>query len=223
MVQTITYRLAEEVPTLAPMEMARLSVEIFRPVPTSLLTTRSEIIREGKKLQLVTVHIGAEGVEVARGAVLKLRTAQQDVPPEVLASQHGLPDADSLPIDQPRFTGGFAQQFEMRVARGAYRKAGPATIWFKLTGSLFSDRTATPTQITPAIADFSNGASTALSFADWTFLNADLSINFFRAPQGEWIAIDAETPQGRALAMSRLADERGWFGQATQSLLLQRR
>ena len=219
-------RIAEEVPTLAQMEVARLSVELFRPVPTSLLTTRSQIIREGKKLQLVTVHIDAEGVEVARGTVLKLRTAQQGVPPELLASPHGLPDPGSLPIDQPRFTGGFASQFEMRVARGAFRKAGPATIWFKLMGSLFSDYTATPTQIAPAIADFSNGASTSLSFVDWTFLNADLSINFFRAPQGEWAAIDAETqvgPQGRALAMSRLADERGWFGQATQSLLLQPR
>ena len=79
-------------------------------------------------------------------------------------------------------------------------------------------------QVAAAVADFSNGASTALYFAEWTFLNADLTINFFRAPVGDWLAIDAETwvgPDGRALARSKLADRQGWFGQATQSLLLQ--
>ena len=62
--------------------------------------------------------------------------------------------------------------------------------------------------------------------AGWTFLNADLTINFFRAPVGDWLAIDAETwvgPDGRALARSKLADRQGLFSQATQSLLLQNR
>lgn len=219
-------RVAEAVPTLAPMEVARLSLELFRPVPTDLLITRTDTIREGKKLQLVTVHLDADGVEVARGTVLKLRTEVQNVPPEILGSCSGLAVPASLPPDQPRFTGGFARQFELRVAKGAFREPGPATLWFRLKGQLFSDGDATPTQVAAAAADFTNGASTALSFKEWTFLNADLSINYFRAPIGQWIAIEAETwvgPNGRALAHSRLADCEGWFGQASQSLLLQRR
>jgi Thioesterase-like superfamily len=219
-------RVAEAVPTLTTMEVARLSLELFRPVPTARLLTRTDIIREGKKLQLVMVHLESEGVEVARGTVLKLRTEPQDIPIDVFASGSGIPSPEILPLDHPRFTGGFARQFELRVAKGAFRQPGPATLWFRLKGALFSDGVTTPVQVAAAVADFSNGASTPLSFREWTFLNADLSINFFRAPQGEWIAIEAETwvgPDGRALARSKLADRQGWFGQATQSLLLQRR
>ena len=219
-------RVAEAIPTLTPMEVARLSLELFRPVPTALVSTRTDIIREGKKLQLVTVHLDFEGVEVARGTVLKLRTEPQDLPVDVLDSGSGIPSPEIVPSDQPRFTGGFARQFELRVAKGAFRQPGPATLWFRLKGALFSDEVATPMQVAAAVADFSNGASTALSFTEWTFLNADLTINFFRAPVGDWLAIDAETwvgPDGRALARSKLADRQGWFGQATQSLLLQNR
>jgi Thioesterase-like superfamily len=222
----LVIRVAETLPTLVPMAITRLTLELFRPIPTSSLTTRTTIIREGKKLQLVTVHLDADGTEVARGTVLKLRTEAHDVPTEILKAPSGIAAAYGLPQDQPRFTGGFARQFDLRAASGAFREPGPATLWFRLKGQLFSDGNATPTQIAAAAADFTNGASTALSFAEWTFLNADLSINFVRQPMGEWIAIDAETwvgPEGRALASSRLADSQGWFGQATQSLLLQRR
>ena len=48
-----------------------------------------------------------------------------------------------------------------------------------------------------------------LDFREWTFLNADLTVNFSREPVGDWILLDAETwigPDGAGLAMARLAD-----------------
>ncbi len=223
---SLIIRVAEAIPTIVPMEVARLSLELFRPVPTGLLTTRTEIIREGKKLQLASVNLLCEGVEVARGSVLKFRIEPQDVPAHMLQNESGISLPDLLPPDRPRVTGGFARQFDLRVAKGAFREPGPATVWFQLKGALFDDDVATPAQIAAAAADFTNGASTSLSFTEWTFLNADLAINYFRAPVGDWFAIDAETsvgPNGRGVAHSRLADRQGWFGQATQSLLLQKR
>ena len=38
-----------------------------------------------------------------------------------------------------------------------------------------------------AVADFSNGISALLPFADWTFINGDLTVSLAREPQGEWI------------------------------------
>jgi hypothetical protein len=71
-----------------------------------------------------------------------------------------------------------------------------------------------------------NGIATELSWEDWTFINADLTVSLAREPEGEWILSDAECwvgEDGAGLAMCRLADKRGTFGRAVQSLLLERR
>ena len=51
-------------------------------------------------------------------------------------------------------------------------------------------------------------------------------MNFSREPAGDWILLDAESwigPDGAGLAMARLADERGYFGRAIQSLVIEKR
>ncbi len=75
-------------------------------------------------------------------------------------------------------------------------------------------------------ADFVNGVGSALPFDKWTFLNADLTVNFARAPRGEWILNKAESwisADGAGVAMARLADCDGYFGTATQSLVVEPR
>jgi hypothetical protein len=65
-----------------------------------------------------------------------------------------------------------------------------------------------------------------LDFEHWTFLNADLTVSMAREPVGEWILLDAESwigPDGAGLAMARLADVKGYFGRAVQSLVIERR
>jgi hypothetical protein len=77
-----------------------------------------------------------------------------------------------------------------------------------------------------AAADFCNGTSPVLDFRAWTFLNADLTVSFSRESVGDWILLDAESwigPDGAGLSMARLADERGYFGRAIQSLVIEKR
>jgi hypothetical protein len=225
-VAVLITRVAGEVPTLAPMEIARLSVELFRPVPVAKLITQVRIEREGKKLQLLTVNVSADGTEVARGTILKLRTKTVGIPNELATHDCHFADPETLPVDTPRFTGGFAKLFDMRCAEGSFRQYGPSSIWFRPREPFFDGEVANPLLTAVAAADFSNGASTELSFTEWLFLNADLTVHLFRQPVGPWIAIAAQThlgPDGRALAQSRLADQKGWFGQATQTWLLDRR
>ena len=65
-----------------------------------------------------------------------------------------------------------------------------------------------------------------LPFADWIFLNPDLTLHLARPPAGEWIGLDAVTvpsDQGMGMAESAVYDEKGRLGRAVQSLLLQRR
>jgi Thioesterase-like superfamily len=75
-------------------------------------------------------------------------------------------------------------------------------------------------------ADFCNGTGAVLDFRDWTFLNADLTMNMAREPVGEWILLDGESwigPEGTGLAMARLADQHGTFGRVVQSLVVEKR
>jgi hypothetical protein len=51
----------------------------------------------------------------------------------------------------------------------------------------------------------------------------DLAISLFRAPEGEWICLDAATtigPTGRGLTRTTLFDESGEVGTATQTLFV---
>jgi hypothetical protein len=84
----------------------------------------------------------------------------------------------------------------------------------------------TPAMRAAAVGDYSNGIATELLWDAWTFIKADLTVSLAREPVGEWILSDAECwvgEDGTPMAMCRLVDERGTFGRAVQSLLVERR
>lgn len=219
-------RAAERVPTLVPMEVARVTCELIRPVPVGPVEVTTEIIRQGKKIQLVDVRLNAGDVEVLRANILKLRTADQ---PELAGLATSLLDRPAFSdgvVEQSRVPDRFGSLFTLSTVSGSFREAGPAALWFRLDQELVADEVASPSMCAVAAADFTNGISTPVSFTDWTFLNADLTVSFARAPIGRMILVDGATitgGSGRAVAQSRLGDEAGWFGHATQSLLFERR
>ena len=220
---------AEQVPTAAPMRVARVTVELLRPVPVAALAIETEVVREGRKIQLVQVRLLAEGKEVTRAIVLRLRVDAVTLPDGV-----AMPAVDGDPEEVVGEGAGFAlvpgvtfaANFEMRRISGGFAQPGPGKVWFRQHRALVAGEPLSPAARAMAVADFSNGIAPVLPFADWTFLNADLSVHFARMPEGEWIFSDAETwagDDGTGLAMARLADRRGYFGRAVQSLLLERR
>ncbi|KQT31268.1 acyl-CoA thioesterase [Sphingomonas sp. Leaf412] len=221
---------AEQVPTLAPMRIARVTVELLRPVPVDAIHAETEVLREGKKIQLVQVRLLHDGIEVVRAIVLRVRVA--DLP---LPGGAAMPAVDSSPDDvapDDTFRGptpgvpNFGANFEIRRIRGGFGQLGPGQAWFRQHRATILDAPTSPVMRAMAVADFSNGIAPVLPFADWTFLNADLTVSLARPPEGEWIFTDAETwagEDGQGLAMTRLADRRGYFARAVQSLLLERR
>ena len=46
------------------MRIARVTVDLMRPVPVAPLTIETEILREGRKIQLCAVKLLANGVVV---------------------------------------------------------------------------------------------------------------------------------------------------------------
>jgi hypothetical protein len=75
-------------------------------------------------------------------------------------------------------------------------------------------------------ADFCNGVSSPLDPKQWSFINGDMTLNLARPPAREWILVNAETilgGDGGGVATARLADRDGYFGRASQSLIIERR
>src|SRR5580704_17302536 len=62
---------AEAIPTPVPMRIARVTVDLMRPVPLAPLTLETEVLREGRKIQLCAVRLRAGDSLVVGATVLK--------------------------------------------------------------------------------------------------------------------------------------------------------
>ena len=219
---------AERMTTPEPMQVARITVDLLRPVPIAPLQIRTEVIREGRKIQLCAVTLLRDDVMVVRATVLKIRRAELELPPTTVEEQVTLPGPDAgeaadIPNENPN---AFIRGLSLRVVQGQFRQPGPAAIWFRVNRPLFEGQAPTPLQRVAMIADFCNGVSTVLSFRDWTFINGDLTINLARLPVGDWILLDAQSwlgDHGAGIAFAKLGDSRGYFGRAIQSLVIEPR
>lgn len=218
----------ERLPTTAPMRVARLTVDLMRPVPVAPLEIETEVLREGRKIQLVGVRLLADGTEVVRASVLRVRRLEQALPIETPWPPLELPVPDDSP--DPADTGlshtPFLSGLSFRVARGGFRKPGPAAVWFRAHRPIVEDAALSPLMRAAIAADFCNGTSAVLDFTQWTFINGDLTVSLAREPVGEWILLDAETwagPDSTGIAAARLADRDGYFGRAVQSVLFEKR
>jgi acyl-CoA thioesterase len=215
---------AEAIPTPQPMHIARVTVDLMRPVPLAPLTLETEVLREGRKIQLCAVRLRAGGVLVVAATVLKIKTQVLTLPPDVADLPVELPGPDQAREDGST-SSPFVTGISVRAARGRIGAPGPGAIWFRVDRPLVEGSAISQAMRAVVTADFCN-TSAVLDFRQWTFLNADLTVNFARAPVGDWILLDAESwigPDGAGLAMARLADQRGYFGRAIQSLVVEKR
>jgi len=218
---------AEAMTTREPMRIARVTVDLMRPVPVAPLTLETEVLREGRKIQLCAVRLRHEDVVVVSATILKVKIQPVQLPPEVVEVTVDLPGPEQAREEIPNFSGSpFVRGISMRAARGRFGVPGPGAIWYRVDWPLIESCSVSQAMRAVIAADFCNGTSAALDFRKWTFINADLTVSFAREPLGEWILLDAESwigPDGAGLATARLADQRGYFGRAVQSLVIEKR
>lgn len=220
-------RAAERIPSVSAMRVARMTIDLCRPVPIAPLTINTRIVRDGKKIQLSEITLVADRTEVVRASVLKIRRAELELPPEAEIRGHDPPgpQAGRDPTDVAGIANPFFTGISVRVISGAFRTPGPAAIWFRVDRPIVAGEMITPLMRAAVAADFSNGTSSVLDMKAWTFINGDLTVSLARDPVGEWILLDAESwlgPHGGGIAHARLFDTRGPFGLALQSLIVEK-
>ena len=218
---------AEAIPTPEPMHIARVTIDLMRPVPIGPLTLQTEVLRQGRKIQLCAVRLLAGDVPVVGATILKIRAQALTLPAGIADRLVELPGPDQSQPEPADFSSSpFVTGMSLRAARGRFGVPGPGAIWYRVDRPLVQGSAVSQAMRAVVAADFCNGTSAALDFREWTFINADLTVSFARPPQGEWILVDAETligSDGAGLATARLADQHGYFGRAVQSLVIEKR
>jgi hypothetical protein len=218
---------AERLPARSPMRIARITIDLMRPVPLTELSIESEVLREGRKIQLCAIRLRARDVVVVAATVLKIRQDAVLLPDDVADQPVDLPGPAASHPERVDFSPSpFVQGMAVRTARGSFSSRGLHAIWYRVDWPLVEGHRVSPAMRAVVAADFCNGTAAALDFDSFTFINADLTVNMAREPVGEWILLDATNwigSHGAALATARLADESGYFGHVAQSLVIEKR
>ncbi|MBA1148002.1 thioesterase family protein [Ectothiorhodospiraceae bacterium WFHF3C12] len=210
--------------------LARLTVDLLRPVPSSPLAVSVETIRTGARLELLAATLTHEGRAVCRGTALFVAEAETEVP------EHGRFPARRLPEPAPGPTLSLAQAAgweneqtlpglhttaEVRPIEGA-RGRGHGRVWMRLPVPVVAGEAATPAICAATLADFGNGVGQLRLNERTGSINADVSLHLHRLPTGEWIGFDAASrmqPRGVGMAETLLYDHEGLIGRVTQTLM----
>lgn len=220
----------DRLPTLAPMQIARVTVEIFRVVPLVPLTIEAEVVREGKRIQKIRAEVlDPEGTLLSMASVQRLRVADLPLPAD--AETPGLallgPDESGEAgsywgVGEAGKTMFHRSAIEVREIHGGFYDPGPGAVWIRPSVPIIAGEPISPAQRAVIVADFCNGVSRSLG-DDWVFMNSDLTVHIGRYPTGDWIALDAESHYselGRGVATGSLWDEKAWVGRSAQTLFL---
>lgn len=219
-------RAIERFEPAAGLVVSRITFELLRPVPMTPLTIAIEMLRPGKRVQLVAASLRAPDVEVVRATALRVLPVPTEVS-DALDPPDTRPPAPSSLTSLDRLTAqerptNFSDALELRLAHGEpFGAPGPATMWFRLRVPVVAGEEPSPLQRVLAAADFGNGISSVLDYERFVFINPDLTVYLRRPARGEWVAIDATSwlqPAGGAFAESALYDEHGRIGRAVQAL-----
>ncbi|HEX9031032.1 MAG TPA: thioesterase family protein [Streptosporangiaceae bacterium] len=225
--------------------LARVAIDILRPVPVGKVSLRTRMVRPGRRVTLVEAVMESDGQEVLHARGWRIERPAGDVPE--VADGGGLPapvPSASAGLAPPIFQArqhGYLASIEWRFTPGtsadlansgrgqASRGSQSGTVapvraaWTRPRIPLLPDEEPSPMSRALLVADSGSGVGSALPVSDFIFINVDLSVILSRDPVGDWLLLESSTavgPDGTGLAATRLADPLGGFGRGWQTLLI---
>jgi hypothetical protein len=195
--------------------IVRLTVDMFRPPPMSAFQVETRVIRDGRRVRVVDVSVGADGVEVARASALLLRRGDHpggvmwqapewDVP---------LPDASESPGGGDMFGG-----WDIRLlSPGGFWTSERKRLWARDRWQLVAGEEPSPVVRAALASDLPNPLANS-SAEGLQFINADLTLFLSRAPMSEWIGVEVAGHVGHdgvAVGTCTMYDASGAIGWST--------
>ena len=210
--------------------ISRFTANLLRPVPIGVVSAHVQADYVGKNTGHFSGELVANDKPVLRFTALAQREHTIDLPQPLVG--HPWPLAPQTVAQSPVVYFPFASRqvgynelVETRQAQGTLFH-GPCAVWFRLERDLVAGEAPSAYQRVAVAADSGNGISAILDIQTFSFINSDLTINWLRPAQGEWICLAAQTwlgHNGCGLAESAIYDEAGLVGRASQSLAVRAR
>jgi hypothetical protein len=191
------------------------------------MTLTTEVMRPGKKIELLSASATIAGRMVLRATAWRL-AIEPGRSPEVNQSEPpppfpDLPEARLFP-DAPPF--GYGLALDWRFSEGGLHLLGPGTAWTRLRVDVVKGELVSALARALAMVDSANGISAELAPSMYLFVPVNLTVSLARAPEGEWVGMSAKTwiaGEGVGTTHARLFDSRGYLGQCVQTLFVERR
>lgn len=212
----------------APPFLARLTVELFRPVPLDALSVATVTRRPGRTVAWIDVTVvDRDDREVAAAHALCTHRVAAPLP----IGPHGdpavacLPPPESLPDDQIGTADeiGFWSANDFRMAAGDWLSPGPGAAWLRLRVPVIVGEVPTPFARLAAAADFGSGLGNPVRATSTSTINAEITIHAHRAVEGEWVGLESLAwahAIGNGMCETRLFDTRGAVGRSVQALIV---
>jgi hypothetical protein len=221
----------EDVPSLTPMSLTRLTVDIVQPVPVGQrLLIDTEILREGKKIQVVDLTIRAGDTVTTRARALRIRdrdvTALEGMP--VSTTDHN--PFDALP--PPRELLGTEKlpgvapflRFGAELRRTIEPIDGVQAVWCRLRVPVVAGEPVRASSRAALPLDLVNLIGVHFDPTRASSINPDVTGHLSRTPVGEWVALTGHTyfahGVGHGVSMATMSDAEGPFGVASTSQIL---
>jgi len=220
------------------LQVARLTVDLLKPVPNAPLQVHVASVRRGNRIHVVEAALLSEGEVVTKAAALLLRRLDEEIPidppvaplprPERLepSSLTGWVQRPGGPPAPPSFgREGLHTTIEVRWISGR-DQPGPNKAWVRLPVPLVEGEENSPLVRAAAIADFTNAFSNRAGRSPVGFINADITLYLHRYPAGEWIALETgrvAQPYGLGISTAVMHDERGPIGAVVEAVLANQR
>jgi hypothetical protein len=223
----------DEVPTLVPMVVSRFTADLARPVTIGhRLHVVPEVVREGKKLQLVQLRVVDGDVDHAWATALRLRTDDISDRPDVPVGRRATPTADEIlmPLDglvsmrerHPEVPG-FLHAIDLR--RAPRRDGKGEGYWGRLDAPVVAGEPHSPSARVTFAFDCANVMGIDNPMASVTMINPDVTAHVLRPPVDEWVAITGETivnpALGRSMTIATFSDRDGMYAHGSLSQLVQ--
>ncbi len=211
-------------PSAFPLNITRVTIEILGAVPVTPCEIKVEVVRGGKRIELL------RGEYTSEGKTYLIAHAWRFIPEPGVTSVlsdsyeiHPLPEAQIYKSFQGVSYFPYGEALEWRFTKGAYDTFGPAAVWTRPRIPLIENLNIDPLEALMLMVDSANGISAELDHRSWTFVPVDLTLGLHRQPEGEWVGMDANTVMehdGIGQTTTIVFDSRGKVGQSVHSLFI---
>jgi Thioesterase-like superfamily len=221
-------REVERMATASGFAVRRLTFDLWRPAGLRAFHLATDMLRDGRKAKTLQVRLMDGDIEIGRcTALLTAQGGQSPADPfSKTAATDAAPETGTPPPAFAQKWSRYFQNVSVRLIEGALEEPGPAAAWMRLDAPLVEGEANTPLVQAVQAADFSSGVAQIVDMRQWTFINPEISLYFFRPPEGEWILIRSRTrvgANGAGLTTASLSDRHGPFAEVMQAMTFERR